>query len=111
MWAKLRWRGDGYLLTSDELTEPFFNHAGTLGCRAMKSTADWAERELSRRGMSSTFLGFEDCAADCLGLERAGMLREGFRADIVVVKGDPEKDVRALAPEKVIHVMKSGRLV
>ena len=50
-------------------------------------------------------------AADCLGLERAGMLREGFRADIVVVKGDPEKDVRALAPEKVIHVMKSGRLV
>lgn len=80
MWAKLRWRGDGYLLTSDELTEPFFNHAGTLGCRAMKSTADWAERELSRRGMSSTFLGFEDCAAT------SSLVASGYRqVDVMAV--------------------------
>ena len=50
-------------------------------------------------------------AADCLGLEKAGMLKEGYRADIVVVRGDPEQDIHALAPERVIHVMKSGRLV
>ena len=50
-------------------------------------------------------------AADCLGLEKAGMLKEGHRADIVIVRGDPEQDIHALAPERVIRVMKSGRFV
>ena len=50
-------------------------------------------------------------AADCLGLEKAGSLRRGYRADVVVVRGDPERDIQSLAPEKVVHVMKSGKLV
>ncbi|MCL4355106.1 MAG: GNAT family N-acetyltransferase [Nitrososphaerota archaeon] len=62
-WAKLSWRGDGYLMTSEEFPEPFFNHAGALTCRGAKRTAAWAERELFRRGKNSTFLGFEDCEA------------------------------------------------
>ena len=62
-WAKLTWRGDGYLMTSEELPEPFFNHAGALTCRGTKRTAVWAERELFSRGKNATFLGFEDCEA------------------------------------------------
>jgi imidazolonepropionase-like amidohydrolase len=50
-------------------------------------------------------------AAECLGLEKAGSLKHGYRADVVVVRGDPERDIQSLAPEKVVHVMKSGKLV
>lgn len=50
-------------------------------------------------------------AAECLGLEKAGALREGYRADVVVTKGDLEKDIQALAPEKIVHVMKLGKLI
>lgn len=50
-------------------------------------------------------------AAECLGLESTGTLARGFRADLVVVRGDPSKDTRALAPEKVVHVIKRGMLL
>ena len=50
-------------------------------------------------------------AAECLGLENAGILKEGFRADAVVVRGNPVADVEALAPENVLHVLRSGRLL
>ena len=49
-------------------------------------------------------------AAECLGLENRGTLREGFEADVVVVKGNPVESIQALAPERVRFVMKSGRL-
>jgi imidazolonepropionase-like amidohydrolase len=38
------------------------------------------------------------------------MLKEGFRADAVVVRGNPISDVEALAPEKVLYVVRSGEL-
>lgn len=50
-------------------------------------------------------------AADCLGLENGGMLARGLRADVVVVRGNPLADINALAPEKVLHVIRGGRLV
>ena len=50
-------------------------------------------------------------AAECLGLENAGSLKPGFRADIIVVRGNPLKDVQALAPESVTHVIKAGRML
>ncbi len=49
-------------------------------------------------------------AADCLGLENAGLLREGFRADAVVVRGDPLSSIEALAPENVVLVLKAGKV-
>jgi len=49
-------------------------------------------------------------AAECLGLEKCGMLMEGLEADVVVVKGNPVENVQALAPERIRFVMKSGRL-
>jgi GNAT superfamily N-acetyltransferase len=60
-WATLRWHGDGYLFSSDELRESFFNRVGSLTCQGLAETAAWAERRLSRQGMSSTFLVFESC--------------------------------------------------
>ena len=50
-------------------------------------------------------------AAECLGLEKGGMLSEGFRADALVVRGNPIEDVEALAPEKVLSVIRSGKLL
>jgi imidazolonepropionase-like amidohydrolase len=50
-------------------------------------------------------------AAECLGLECNGMLAEGFRADVVVVRGNPLADINALAPENILNVVRAGRLV
>jgi imidazolonepropionase-like amidohydrolase len=50
-------------------------------------------------------------AAECLGLGTCGMLTEGFRADVVVVRGNPLADIDALAPENILQVVRAGRLV
>ena len=50
-------------------------------------------------------------AAECLGLQNSGMLREGSRADVVVVRGNPIAEVEALAPENVLYVIRSGKLL
>ena len=64
------------------------------------------------------FLGNEEAlvaatsrAAECLGLEKSGSLKEGFRADAVVVKGNPLADLEALAPDHVLYVIRSGQLL
>lgn len=62
-WASLRWRGDGYLLTSNDLKEHFFNRAGSLTCRGVAGTAAWAERSLARMGMGCTFHVYDSCEA------------------------------------------------
>ncbi len=64
------------------------------------------------------FLGREEAliaatsrAADCLGLDTSGRLQRGFRADAVVVQGNPLEDIEALAPEHIRHVIRSGRML
>ena len=43
---------------------------------------------------------------------RAGMLLDGFDADVIVVDGDPAADISVLAlPEMITHVWKAGRKV
>jgi imidazolonepropionase-like amidohydrolase len=49
-------------------------------------------------------------AAACLDLPDRGSLRKECRADVIVVKGNPVDDLESLAPENVIHVIKSGKL-
>jgi imidazolonepropionase-like amidohydrolase len=49
-------------------------------------------------------------AADCIDLPNVGRIKEGFEADIIVVKGNPLKDIQAIAPENVLQVFKSGKL-
>ncbi|MGP8124939.1 MAG: amidohydrolase family protein [Nitrososphaerales archaeon] len=49
-------------------------------------------------------------AATCLDLPDRGSLRKGYRADVIVVEGNPVDDLESLAPENIIHVIKSGKL-
>ena len=62
-WARLRWHGDGYLLSSDTLREPFFNRGGALTCGAVSGTVPWAEGILRPAGAVTTLLVFDSCAA------------------------------------------------
>jgi len=47
--------------------------------------------------------------AECLALKDAGRLRAGYRADVVVVEGDPTRKAASLAPEHVLYVVKGGK--
>ena len=49
-------------------------------------------------------------AAKCLDLENVGLIREGYMADIVVVKGTHWKTSRNLPPRIYLHVMKGGKI-
>src|SRR6266436_3832802 len=52
-------------------------------------------------------------AAECLGMEREiGTIEKGKLADLVVVAGDPLKDVRLLQdPDRIALVLKGGEIV
>jgi imidazolonepropionase-like amidohydrolase len=51
-------------------------------------------------------------SAQALGLDDVGALEPGYAADLVVVEGDPLRDVRVLTdPERIWLVVKDGRLV
>ena len=62
-WARLRWHGEGYLLSSEVLKEPFFNRAGVLTCGAVQGTIPWAERLLGTAKTDTTFSVFDSCSA------------------------------------------------
>ena len=47
-------------------------------------------------------------AAECIGLERAGQIKEGFQADMTVLSADPTINVENLSPAKIICVIKNG---
>jgi imidazolonepropionase-like amidohydrolase len=49
-------------------------------------------------------------AAECLDLPGVGKIKDGFEADIVVLRGNPLEDIEALAPENILYVFKSGKL-
>jgi imidazolonepropionase-like amidohydrolase len=70
----------------------------------------WREIEAEAKiiGNQEALVASTSRAARCLGLEKTGLLRAGFRADLVVVKGDPSRDIRALAPERIARVLQGG---
>jgi imidazolonepropionase-like amidohydrolase len=62
-------------------------------------------------GNTEALIAATSRAAECLGLGNTGAMKQGFRADIVIVKGNPIDDIESLAPERILHVIRSGRLV
>jgi imidazolonepropionase-like amidohydrolase len=46
--------------------------------------------------------------AMCLGLKRAGEIKEGMRADLTIVNGDPSKDIESINPKNVKMVVQKG---
>ena len=49
-------------------------------------------------------------AAQCLGLEKTGSIKQGYIADIIIVKGNPIERPENLSPNHIIHVMQKGRM-
>ena len=49
-------------------------------------------------------------AADCVGLDNAGRLKKGYSADLVVVKGNPLKDIRRVRKDAVKYVAHGSRI-
>jgi imidazolonepropionase-like amidohydrolase len=47
--------------------------------------------------------------AACLGLKPSGEIRAEYIADLIVVNGDPSRDIAALNPSNVIAVLQRGR--
>jgi imidazolonepropionase-like amidohydrolase len=70
----------------------------------------WKEIEAEAKiiGNQEALVASTSRAARCLGLEKAGALKAGYRADIVIVNGDPSKDIGALAPERISRVLQGG---
>jgi imidazolonepropionase-like amidohydrolase len=50
-------------------------------------------------------------AAECIGLNRTGVISNGFSADLIIVNGNPLRNIESLNPTNVLFVMKSGRMV
>jgi imidazolonepropionase-like amidohydrolase len=50
-------------------------------------------------------------AAECIGVQDAGMISKNFRADILAVKGNPITDMEKLNPLNVQFVMKNGSVM
>ena len=68
-------------------------------------------QEASFVGNNEALIASTSRAAECLDLPDVGKIMEGYVADIVIVRGNPVKDIEALAPENILYVFKSGRLV
>ncbi len=85
----------------------------SIGDTAIPNGRNYEEiaEEAKFLGNSEALVAATSRAAECLGIEKTGMLARGFRADLVVVKGDPLKDTKVLAPESIVHVMTRGRLL
>ena len=49
-------------------------------------------------------------AADCLGLQRSGWIKQGYDADLVIAKGNPIDDPENLSPSHILHVIRKGQL-
>jgi len=47
-------------------------------------------------------------ASECLSV-RSGYIKEGYIADIILVKGDPTRNVEDLKPNNILYVFKSGK--
>ncbi|MBI3822204.1 MAG: amidohydrolase family protein [Planctomycetes bacterium] len=71
----------------------------SLGLRAAEVELKLTPSEILRAVTSS--------AAEAICLPDRGILQAGKRADLIVVEGDPLRDLRCL--EKVVAVMKAGR--
>ncbi|AKA48019.1 hypothetical protein IX51_01710 [uncultured archaeon] len=48
-------------------------------------------------------------AADCLGLPETGRLRKGKVADILVIKGKPDRNIEDASPGHIAHVFHDGK--
>ena len=90
------------------------NGSDYVGAEVTPHGKNYRELVLTSRGglgNEEALISATSRAHRCLGLENGGMVREGYRANLVVVKGNPLENMEALAPHNVAHVVKEGRLL
>ena len=56
--------------------------------------------------VSTTSLG-----AQCLGLEKAGKIAAGFKANIIGFRKTPDDELSSLSPENICFIMKNGKVL
>ena len=61
-------------------------------------------------GNKEALIATSSRAAECLGLKDSGWLREGYKADLVVAKGNPMTDVENLSPAHILYVIQNGHV-
>ena len=61
-------------------------------------------------GNEESLISATSRAAKCLGIEKSGQIKEGFRADMIIASGNPLENMESLAPENIRHVIKGGKL-
>jgi len=72
-WARVAWLGSfGYVLTSEDFREPFFNRACILNCRGADATVAWAEERLTANDMGLTITIPGSCTRAVMRLEASG---------------------------------------
>ncbi|ACP35011.1 amidohydrolase [Sulfolobus islandicus L.S.2.15] len=87
--------------------------AGTdyVGSKKRAHGGNYREAVLLARYMSNleALKAITSTAAECLGL-KAGYLKEGYKADVIVVKGNPLNNIEDLSPSNILYVIKDGRI-
>jgi len=75
-WAHVTWLGShGYLLSSEDFREPFFNRACILNCRGVAATVARAERKFTSHDTEPTITIFDSCAKSTGVLQASGYRR------------------------------------
>jgi len=75
-WAHAAWlSSQGYLLSSEDFREPFFNRACILNCRDADATVAWAERGFFAHDTEPTITVFDSCTNTTERLRASGYRR------------------------------------
>jgi imidazolonepropionase-like amidohydrolase len=100
------------LLIAKEHNLPVVNGSDIVGDESRAHGRNYEEivEEARFLGNSEALVAATSGAAQCLGIEKLGMVKEEYIADLIVVKGNPMDDIQKLAPENILHVMKGGKI-
>ena len=81
-----------------------------VGSKARPHGQNYREAVLLSRYMNNieVLKATTSVAAECLGV-KSGYIKEGYPADVIVVNGDPTRNIEDLKPNNILYVFKNGR--
>lgn len=82
-----------------------------VGSKKRAHGGNYREAVLLARYMSNleALKAITSIAAECLGL-KAGYLKEGYKADVITIKGNPLNNIENLSPSNILYVIKDGKI-
>ena len=94
-WARVAWSGSsGYVLTSEDFRETFFNRACILSCTTAGATVAWAEERLAANNVGSTITVLDSCTRAVRRLQATGY-RPVDTMTVMLSKGPGESSSQA----------------